>query len=69
MHRSDEYKINGQTVMDTAAAMDILKAVSQEYTGELTSLTQYSTVYHNNERSMDICIYPDYTEVYHFTLS
>ena len=69
MHRSDEYKINGQTVMDTAAAMDTLKAVSQEYTGELTSLTQYSTVYHNNERSMDICIYPDYTEVYHFTLS
>ncbi|MBR4224241.1 MAG: hypothetical protein IKR73_05475 [Oscillospiraceae bacterium] len=39
-----------------------------EYTGELTSLTQYSAVYHNSDKSVDICVYPDYSEVYRFSV-
>lgn len=55
--------------MNDTEVMDALKNVSQEYTGELTSLTQYSVIYHNSEKSMELCVYPDYSEMYYFELN
>ena len=68
MQAFDEHTENSNVVMDPDDAAEILKAVSQEYTGEMTSLTQYSAVYNNARPGMDIYIYPDYTESYHFDL-
>lgn len=39
-----------------------------EYTGELTSLTQYSVIYHNEDPGFDVWVYPDYSVSYHFDL-
>lgn len=57
-----------QDEMNIQKIRDSLKAVSQEYTGELTSLTQYSAIYHNNDLSVDIWIYPNYFKKYHFDI-
>ena len=46
----------------------VLEAVSQDYTGELTSMTQYSAVYNNKEQKIEICMYPDYSHKYSFKL-
>ena len=46
----------------------ILGAISQDYTGELTSMTQYSAVYNNKERKIEVCMYPDYSHKYRFKL-
>ena len=39
-----------------------------EYTGERTSLTQYSAIYDNANRCLDLCVYPDYSKVYHYDI-
>ena len=56
----------GSMAMDDSEIMETLKAVSQEYTGELTSLTQYSAIYDNTNGTLDLCVYPDYSKVYHY---
>ena len=66
MSGMETFESDGKTVMDMNDMMNLLEDVSQEYTGELTSLTQYSVIYHNSEPSMDICVYPDYTKMYNF---
>lgn len=69
MKVTEEHAGENGTVMDENEMMDALQAVSQVYTGELTSLTQYSVIYHNNSPGMDICSFPDYTNTYHFDLN
>ena len=69
MRMTAEKKMNGETVMDSENVMNVLQAVSQEYTGELTSMTQYSAVYNNREQKVDVCVYPDYKHKYSFLLS
>lgn len=66
MSAAKEHSEGGKTVMSTQECADTLQAVSQEYTGELTSLTQYSAVYNNSEPGVDIWVYPDYSRSYHF---
>lgn len=39
-----------------------------EYTGELTSLTQYNAIYNNTNRCVDIYVYPDDSTVYHYDI-
>ena len=68
MKLTGEKKMNGNTVMDAVDVMKALEAVSQDYTGELTSMTQYSAVYKNREQKIEVCIYPDYTRKYSFKL-
>lgn len=46
----------------------VLEAVSQDYTGELTSMTQYSAVFNNKEQKIEICMYPDHSHKYSFKL-
>ena len=60
---------DGILTMDKSEITALLKSVSQEYTDELTSLTQYSAVYDNSGRCVDICVYPDYSTVYHYDVS
>ncbi len=66
MSTKESFESEGRSVMDNYDMMSLLQDVSQEYTGELTSLTQYSVIYHNSNPSMDICVYPDYTKTYNF---
>ena len=68
MKLTGEKKMNGKIVMDADDIMKVLEAVSQDYTGELTSMTQYSAVYKNREQKIEVCIYPDYTRKYSFKL-
>ena len=69
MQSTEAHKTNGVVKMNDTEVMDTLENVSQEYTGELTSLTQYSVIYHNSEKSMELCVYPDYSEMYYFELN
>ena len=68
MSETQESKVNGETVMNADKVMNALEAVSQDYTGELTSMTQYSAVYNNKERKIEVCMYPDYSHKYSFKL-
>ena len=68
MRLSEENKVDGNAVMNEERVMEALKTVSQEYTGELTSMTQYSAVYNNREKKIEVCIYPDYNHKYNFML-
>ena len=68
MEMTGKCRQNGRAIMGSGEAMDVLQVVSQDYTGELTSMTQYSVVYDNRERSMAICMYPDYEHKYAFKL-
>ena len=68
MRLTKENKVNGETVMGVEQVMKALEAVSQDYTGELTSMTQYSAVYNNQEQKIDVCLYPDYLHKYSFKL-
>ncbi len=68
MQLTRESKVNGNTVMAEHQVMKALEAVSQDYTGELTSMTQYSAVYNNRDKKIDICIYPEYERKYSFDL-
>ncbi len=61
-----ENAADGALKMSNGEITELLRAVSQEYTGELTSLTQYSAIYDNTHRCVDICVYPDYSTVYHY---
>ena len=63
-----ERTANGSLKMSNAEITEVLKAVSQEYTGERTSLTQYSAIYDNANRCLDLCVYPDYSKVYHYDI-
>ena len=58
----------GTLTMSNSEIMELLESVSQEYTGALTSLTQYSAIYDNSNRCVDICVNPDYSTVYHYEL-
>lgn len=69
MALTGDNKVNGKAVMEPEDVMNALKAVSQEFTGELTSMTQYSAVYNNMERKINVCVYPDYKHKYSFSLS
>ncbi len=60
--------MNGETVMNADKVMNALEAVSQDYTGEFTSMTQYSAVYINKERKIEVCMYPDHSHKYSFKL-
>ena len=68
MRLTQESKVKGETVMNADKVMKALEAVSQDYTGELTSMTQYSAVYNNKERKIEVCMYPDYSHKYSFKL-
>ena len=68
MQQMSEHTDADGTKMTDDEALETLKAVSQEYTGELTSLTQYSVLYQNSNPSMSICSYPDYENVYIFKI-
>ena len=68
MRLTQESKVNGETVMNADKVMKALEAVSQDYTGELTSMTQYSAVYNNKERKIEVCMHPDYSHKYSFKL-
>ncbi len=63
-----ENAADGTLSMTNREITDVLKAVSQEYTGGPTSLTQYSAIYDNSSRCLDICVYPDYSKVYHYDI-
>jgi len=57
------------TEMTDEEAMNILAAVSQDYDGEsATSYTQYSVLYNNTQRSLDISVMRDYEKVFSFKL-
>lgn len=62
----DANALKGTTAMSNSEITDVLSTVAQEYTGALTSLTQYSAVYDNTGRCVDFCVYPDYSNVYHY---
>lgn len=47
---------------------ETLRGVAQEYTGELTSLTQYSAIYDHAVPGLTLWVYPDYENVYRFDL-
>ncbi len=68
MSMTGKSRMNGEAVMDMEEAMNTLKAVSQDYTGELTSMTQYSAVYDLKEKKLELCIYPDYLRKFSFSL-
>lgn len=57
---------DGTLTMSNDEIKELLHSVTQEYTGELTSLTQYSAIYDNTDRCVDIYVNPDYSTVYHY---
>ena len=63
-----EHREGDSVKMTDEDAFKTLKSASQEYTGQLTSLTQYSVLYKNGNLTMDICRYPDYENVYHYEI-
>ncbi|MBO4389741.1 MAG: hypothetical protein J5825_02655 [Lachnospiraceae bacterium] len=52
----------------TAGVILLLNHLRNNYTGELTSLTQYSVIYHNEDPGFDVWVYPNYSVSYHFDL-
>ena len=66
MSYKTENAADGALTMSKPEIIDLLRSVSQEYSGEMTSLTQYSAIYDNTRRCLDVCVYPDYSTVYHY---
>lgn len=63
-------KAGGETACLTEeASKEILSAVSQEYTKEMTSYTQYSAIYNMSDKSLRIWVYPDYSTFFDFSLN
>ena len=64
----EEYTDGGKHI-DRDEMKNTLEAAAQDYTGELTSLTQYSAINNNSEKLVDIWIYPDYSQGYRFSVN
>lgn len=65
----DENKTDGETACLTEdKSKEVLMEVSQEYTEEMTSYTQYSAIYNLSDKTMKLWVYPDYEKAYEFSL-
>ncbi len=69
MQKMEEYTDGGKEYIDRDEMRNTLEAVAQDYTGELTPLTQYSAIYNNSEKIVDIWVYPDYSQGYRFSVN
>ena len=56
------------TVMTKEEARNLLAAVAQDHTNELTSFTQYSVLYDNNNLTADYYVQQDYEHRYSFNV-
>ena len=57
------------TLMTDGEAMALLQTVSQAYDPEaMTSLTQYSVIYNNSNKTVKVCVMRDYEDVYEFSV-
>ncbi len=62
-------KADGETAcLSEDKSKEVLMEVSQEYTEEMTSYTQYSAIYNLSDKSMKLWVYPDYAKAYEFSL-
>lgn len=62
---------DGKAVFDAAEAKALLQSTAQDYTGGLTSLTQYSAVYHLKKRTVSVFLRDkngDFDETFEFDI-
>lgn len=64
----DKY-VNGFPTISEYEAMTLLKKVSQQYNGEITSYTQYSAVYNLTKLETQVCVNMNYDNIYKFKLT
>lgn len=58
-----------ETVMNVQEAQETLAATAQDFTGdELTSYTQYSAIYNNTKKTLDVWVMQDYAHKYTFNV-